>query len=87
MADDGLRRAGYLLKKPDYPFAPLVLAIVSGDKAEDAFRQSMLMSQGSLKIFVDNALVTTLVGMGFVVLLVPPLLRVIRLWRSTSRDI
>ena len=45
-------------------------------------RQSMLMSHGSLKIFVDNALVTTLVGLGFALLLVPPLLlRVIGVWR------
>jgi TctA family transporter len=72
---------GYLFKKLDYPLAPLVLAIVIGDKAEDAFRQSMLMSQGSLRIFVDNALVTTLVGMGFALLLVPPLLRVMGVWR------
>ena len=27
--------AGYLLKKCNYPLAPLVLAIVLGDKAED----------------------------------------------------
>jgi TctA family transporter len=66
---------GYLFKKLDYPLAPLVLAVVIGDKAEDAFRQSMLMSQGSLRIFVDNALVSTLVAMGFALLLVPPLLR------------
>ena len=38
---------GYVFKKLDYPLAPLVLALVIGDKAEDAFRQSMLMSQGS----------------------------------------
>ena len=37
---------GYLFKKLDYPLAPLVLALVLGDKAEDSFRQSMLMSQG-----------------------------------------
>jgi TctA family transporter len=37
--------------------------------------QSMLMSQGSLKIFVGNGLVTTLVAAGFALLLVPPLLR------------
>jgi hypothetical protein len=29
---------GYLLKKTNYPLAPLVLAIVLGDKAEEAFR-------------------------------------------------
>ena len=69
---------GYLFKKLSYPLAPLVLAIVIGDKAEDAFRQSMLMSQGSLGIFFGNALVTTLVLGGFALLLLPPILRLIR---------
>ena len=55
---------GYLFKKLHYPLAPLVLAIVIGDKAEDAFRQSMLMSRGSLGIFFGNTLVTTLVLLG-----------------------
>jgi len=63
---------------PNYPLAPLVLAIVIGDKAEDAFRQSMLMSQGSLGIFFGNALVTTLVLGGFALLVVPPILRLVR---------
>ncbi|HLJ65386.1 MAG TPA: tripartite tricarboxylate transporter permease, partial [Stellaceae bacterium] len=77
----GFGVVGYLFKKLNYPLAPLVLAIVIGDKAEDAFRQSMLMSQGSLGIFVSNGLVSTLVALGFALLLVPPLLRVIGVWR------
>jgi putative tricarboxylic transport membrane protein len=76
---------GYLFKKLDYPLAPLVLAIVIGDKAEDAFRQSMLMSQGSLGIFVGNKLVTTLVVAGFALLLLPPLFRTIGLLRGARR--
>src|SRR3979411_2374943 len=63
---------GYLFKKLHYPLAPLVLAIVIGDKAEDAFRQSMLMSRGSLGIFFGNALVTTLVLLGAALLVLPP---------------
>jgi len=35
---------GYVFKKLDYPLAPMVLAIVLGDRMEDAFRQSMLSS-------------------------------------------
>jgi TctA family transporter len=62
---------GYLFKKLDYPIAPLVLAMVVGDKAEDAFRQSMLMSKGSLSIFFSNGLVTTLVLLGVAFLLMP----------------
>src|SRR5512132_1451400 len=49
--------AGYFLKKCNYPLAPLVLAIVLGDKAEDSFRQAMLVSQGDLSIMFDNTLV------------------------------
>ncbi len=48
---------GYVLKKCNYPLAPLVLAIVLGDKAEEAFRQSLLSSQGNLGIFFSNGLV------------------------------
>jgi putative tricarboxylic transport membrane protein len=59
---------GYLLKKCNYPLAPLVLAIVLGDKAEEAFRQSLLGSQGSLGIFFSNALVSTIMVLGLVAL-------------------
>ena len=47
---------------------PLVLAIVLGDKAEEAFRQSLLGSQGSLGIFFSNALVSTIMVLGLVAL-------------------
>ncbi len=42
---------GYVFKKLDYPLAPLVLALVLGDMAENALRQSLIMSQGSFLIF------------------------------------
>src|SRR4051812_22346989 len=64
---------GYLFKKLDYPIAPLVLAMVLGDKAEDAFRQSMIMSRGSLSIFWSNGLVTTLMLIGLALALGPVL--------------
>ncbi len=62
---------GYVFKKLDYPVAPLVLALVIGDKAEDAFRQSMLMSQGSLTIFFSNPLVGTITVLAILLLAWP----------------
>jgi putative tricarboxylic transport membrane protein len=59
---------GYVMKKCDYPLAPLVLAIVLGDKAEEAFRQSLLGSQGSLAIFWSNGLVGSIMALGLVAL-------------------
>lgn len=42
---------GYAFKKLRYPLAPLVLALVLGDMAESSFRQSMLISGGSVAVF------------------------------------
>jgi len=78
----GFGVVGYLFKKLHYPLAPLVLAIVIGDKAEDAFRQAMLMSKGSLGIFFANRLVTTLVLAGMALLLLPLVLQIVRLLRK-----
>jgi putative tricarboxylic transport membrane protein len=62
---------GYVLKKCNYPLAPLVLAIVLGDKAEESFRQSLLASQGSLGIFFSNGLVSSIMALGLVALFWP----------------
>ena len=69
--------AGYVLVKLGYPIAPLVLALVLGDQAESSFRQSMLLSQGSLSIFWSNGLVATIFGVG-VLLVVWPLISWVR---------
>jgi putative tricarboxylic transport membrane protein len=63
--------AGYLLKKTNYPLAPMVLAIVLGDKAEEAFRQSLLASQGSLGVFFSTKLVSTIMVLGLIALFWP----------------
>jgi TctA family transporter len=78
----GFGVVGYLFKKLHYPLAPLVLAMVIGDKAEDAFRQSMLMSKGSLGIFFGNALVTTLVLLGVALLVVPVIFQMVEKFRA-----
>lgn len=62
---------GYVFRKLGYPLAPLVLALVLGDMAESSFRQSMLMSQGSLSIFVSNPLVASIVALALFMLLSP----------------
>lgn len=68
---------GYVFKKLDYPLAPLVLALVLGDKAEDSFRQAMLVSQGDLSIMVSNPLVGTITGLALLLLAWPLISRVI----------
>jgi putative tricarboxylic transport membrane protein len=62
---------GYVFKKLDYPMAPLVLALVLGDMAENAFRQSLLGSGGSMLVFVSNPLVASITALALIMLFWP----------------
>ncbi len=68
---------GYVFKKLDYPLAPLVLALVLGDKAEDSFRQAMLISQGDVMIMWSNPLVGSITSLALVMLFWPLLSRML----------
>jgi putative tricarboxylic transport membrane protein len=74
--------AGYAFKKLNYPLAPLVLAIVLGDRAEASFRQAMLVSQGDMSIFFSNALVGVMTGLALLLLFSPILTWVIAKLRA-----
>jgi putative tricarboxylic transport membrane protein len=62
---------GYAFKKLQYPLAPLVLALVLGDMAESSFRQSILLSQGDLKVFVSTPLAGSITVLAWVMLVWP----------------
>ena len=62
---------GYFMKKTNYPLAPMVLAIVLGDKAEEAFGQSLLASQGGVSVFFSSPLVSTIMTLGLIALFWP----------------
>jgi putative tricarboxylic transport membrane protein len=69
--------AGYLFKKLQYPLAPMVLAIVLGDRAEASFRQAILGSQGDMMVFFSNGLVGSITGLALFLLFLPLLGRIL----------
>src|ERR1700716_62019 len=73
---------GYFLKKTNYPLAPLVLALVLGDRAEDSFRQSMLISQGEVDVFFSNWLVGGITTLSLIMLFWPLLSKVLTRLRA-----
>ncbi len=77
---------GYVFKKLDYPLAPLVLALVLGDKAEDSFRQAMLVSQGELGIMFSNPLVGTITTLALLLLFWPLVAKVLAKVRKPKVD-
>jgi putative tricarboxylic transport membrane protein len=77
---------GYVFKKLDYPLAPLVLALVLGDKAEDSFRQAMLVSQGDVGIMWANPLVGGITTLALVMLCWPLISKLIAMVRAPKVD-
>ena len=76
---------GYVFKKLDYPLAPLVLALVLGDMAENAFRQSLLGSSGSMLVFVSNPLVASITALALLMLFWPLVAAVLARLKSRRR--
>ena len=77
---------GYVFKKLDYPLAPLVLALVLGDKAEDSFRQAMLVSQGELSVLWSNPLVGTISTLALLLLAWPLISKLIHKIRPPKKQ-
>jgi len=59
---------------------------VLGDKAEDSFRQAMLVSQGDVMIMWSNPLVASITTLALVLLCWPLIARLIALVRSPKVD-
>jgi len=45
---------GYLMRKFEFPTVPLIISLILGDKLENALRQSLTLSDGSLMIFISR---------------------------------
>ena len=66
--------AGYGLRKIDFPVAPLVLALVIDPMIEDSLRQSLLLSLGDFRIFLNRPIALTLFVITLAVIAAPPLI-------------
>jgi putative tricarboxylic transport membrane protein len=74
---------GYVMRKLDFPAAALILGLVLGDIIERALRQSLMMSQGDLSIFVTRPISATLLLIALVLLSLPAI-RGVRGWRVAA---
>lgn len=62
---------GYMLRKADYPLAPLVLALVLGPLMEKSFRQTLIAEQGNILAFVERPLSATFIGLAILFFVMP----------------
>jgi putative tricarboxylic transport membrane protein len=67
----GFGLLGYLMRKLDYPAAPLILGLVLGGAMERALRQSLMMSEGSLSILATRPISAVMLSLALLILLIP----------------
>ncbi len=75
---------GYVMRKLDYPLAPLVLAIVLGPLAEDSFRQTMIADLGDWTVFFTRPLAGTIMAMAVLLFVAPVLNKLLRSKKPTQ---
>jgi putative tricarboxylic transport membrane protein len=81
----GFGLLGYLMRKMDYPAAPLILGLVLGDLMENALRQSLMMSQGDVSILYSRPLAAVMLVLT-VLVLIGPLFRRLNAWRVQAAE-
>ncbi|MBT2582715.1 tripartite tricarboxylate transporter permease [Planococcus sp. ISL-109] len=69
---------GFAMRIFSFPAPPFILAFILGGMMEQAFRQSMTISNGSLSIFVDTPLPLSLLLISLLSLVIPAFLK----WRG-----
>jgi putative tricarboxylic transport membrane protein len=81
----GFGLLGYLMRKLDYPSAPLILGLALGAGMERALRQSLMMSEGSLSILVSRPISAVMLSLAVLVLVIPLLGR-FNAWRLRALE-
>jgi putative tricarboxylic transport membrane protein len=81
----GFGLLGYLMRKLDYPSAPLILGLVLGGALERALRQSLMMSDGSISILVSRPVSAVMLSLALLILLIPLFNRV-NTWRLRALE-
>jgi putative tricarboxylic transport membrane protein len=74
---------GFVLRRLEYPLAPLVVALVLGSSTEAAVRKSLIMSDGSWLIFFERSVSGPIMAVAIILFLLP-LIQLI--WRKVRNN-
>jgi putative tricarboxylic transport membrane protein len=69
---------GFLMRRFDFPTAPVIIGMILGPLAEQEFRRAMTISQGDLMIFIEKPLSLTLLLIAVLALVGPKVWGMVR---------
>ncbi|MEQ5125893.1 tripartite tricarboxylate transporter permease [Providencia alcalifaciens] len=74
----GLGVFGYILRKMNFPLSPLILGFVLGEMLEQNLRRSLSISNGDFNILWNSTISKSLLILAVLVLVLPPIVKLIR---------
>ena len=74
----GLGVFGYILRKMNFPLSPLILGFVLGEMLEQNLRRSLSISNGDFNILWSSTISKSLLILAILVLVLPPIIKLIR---------
>ncbi|WP_038243819.1 tripartite tricarboxylate transporter permease [Xenorhabdus bovienii] len=80
----GLGVFGYILRKMNFPMSPLILGFVLGEMLEQNLRRALSISNGNFEILWSSTIAQTLLVLGALVIIIPPVLRVMNKRRNKN---
>lgn len=82
----GFGLLGYVLRRFDYPIAPVVIGLILGPVAEQQLRRALSISQGDPTVLVSSPIAAVILFLAAVAVIVPALLR-LRAQRRGERQL
>ncbi|MCC6468816.1 MAG: tripartite tricarboxylate transporter permease, partial [Alphaproteobacteria bacterium] len=73
---------GYVMRRFDFPTAPVIIGMILGPLAEQEFRRAMTISQGDPSVFLTHPISAGLLALAVIALAAP---HVARLWAMRRR--
>ncbi len=61
---------GYILRKSNYPLAPIIIGLILGPILENNLRRSLLISRDGLKIFIDRPISAVILTISSILLVI-----------------
>jgi len=71
----GVGLLGFILKRLEYPLAPVVVGLILGPMAEVQFRRALQIAQGDWWVFLEKPLAAALFALAAILLVLPSLIR------------
>ncbi len=69
---------GFLMRRFDFPTAPVIIGMILGPLAEQNFRQAMTISQGDISVLLTRPLSATLLALACVAIMAPQIYNVLQ---------